>query len=137
MNIKIILLAFLIIPVGCHKVSEPDSDVKEIIIGHWDWIKTIENPRTSEETTPQNSGLTKMLEFADNGIVREYINYHETNSFSYYIELNRSNPKMNSVTYNSITHHFYFSYDTLIFNEAFVDGSISFYKRNMEINLSN
>lgn len=134
---KFIILALVLFHFGCQKTSETDRPITELIIGHWEWTKTIENPRTGVETNPQVTGFTKMIVFTNNNKVEEYINYIRTNSFTYKIEINETNPKMNVLTYNSISSHFYFSYDTLIFNEAFVDGPVSFYKRNTEINLPN
>jgi len=134
---KFIILSLILIHFGCQKTSETNSLVTELIIGHWDWINTIENPRTGEETNPQVTGFTKMIVFTNNNTVEEYINYIRTNTFTYKIEINRANPKMNVLAYNSTSTHFYFSYDTLIFNEAFVDGPVSFYKKNTQINLPN
>jgi hypothetical protein len=134
---KSIILSFFIILFGCQKTPDTNRPVTELVIGHWSWIKTIENPRTGEEINPQVTGFPKMIVFTNNNTVEEYINNIRTNFFTYKIEINKANPKMNVLTYNSISTHFYFSYDTLIFNEAYVDGPVSFYKRNTDINLPN
>jgi hypothetical protein len=125
--LKYVLLTVLAFLMSCQK---DNKTISELIIGKWEWIKTIESPYTGQVSNPQTSGFSKTLEFTRDGTMKEYKNDLLINSSNYSIEIDPSTPNYNLLTYNSINHsHFYMVNDSLIFNEAFVDGAVSSYLR--------
>ncbi len=124
-NLKFIILTILSILVSCQK---DDKAPPELIIGKWEWIRTI-IPYGGQESNPQTSGFSITFEFMSNSIMKEYKNNSIINTSDYRIERNPSNPDDNILHSTIITSHFYMLNDSLIFNEAYVDGPVSTYKR--------
>ena len=109
---------------SCHKDEQTVSD---IIIGKWEWIKTV-IPYGGQESNPQTLGFSLTLEFLSSGKMQEYKNDLLINTSNYTIEINPSNPKDYQLTNSTILNsHFYFESDTLIFSEAYVDGPVDYY----------
>jgi hypothetical protein len=123
MKTKYILLALFLIlfHLGCQKDETNDQ-----IIGKWNWVKTI-NPWTSSVSNPQTTGLTQALEFFTNDIIKEYRNDTLLTTSSFKIE---TSPAGQSRLISSvITSNFTVNKDSLIFNEAYVDGPVISYSR--------
>ncbi len=123
---KYVLFPILALIFSCQK---DDKTVSELIIGKWEWVKTI-IPYGGQVSNPRTSGNSKTLEISSNGTMKEYKNDLLINTSNYIIEEDRSNPN-NGYVFSStiITSHFSFVNDTLIFNEAYVDGEVSYYSR--------
>jgi hypothetical protein len=119
-----LLTALIVMTVTCTKEQQTISD---LIIGKWQWIKTI-IPYGGQESNPETSGFSKTLEFKPNGKMQEYRNDSLINTSNYTLEINPSNPKDYKLTNSTILNsHFYFEHDTLIFSEAYVDGPVYYY----------
>lgn len=121
MKTRIIICFLLIIvhQVGCQKRGSNDQ-----IIGKWVWIKTI-NPFEQIETNPQTIGFTMSLEFLPNETIKEFRNDTLINTANYHIET--SNTGQLRLISSIITSNFSYDKDSLIFNEAFLDGPIIWY----------
>jgi hypothetical protein len=123
---KCLLLTTLAFTMGCSKES---SDISDLIIGKWEWVRTI-RPYIRQEYNPQTTGSSQTIEFTPHKIMKEYINDLLVNSSEYTIVLNPDNPNDNLLTENTIlTSHFYMVKDSLIFSEAYVDGPVITYVR--------
>jgi hypothetical protein len=122
--IKTDLLCLLLIlfSVTCEK---DEKTIPEQIIGNWEWVKT-RIPYSQEETNPLTDGFSMNLEFSTNGTLREYKNGLLTGTSNYSIS---KDPHGDLLSSTIITSHFYFENDTLIFNEAYVDGPVIYYIR--------
>lgn len=119
---SILLVLFLIIfHVGCMK-----DETNNQIIGKWNWVKTI-NPWTSSISNPQITGFTKSLEFFATDIIKEYRNDTLVTTSSFKIETSPSG-QLRLIS-SVITSNFTVNNDTLIFNEAYVDGPVISYSR--------
>jgi hypothetical protein len=123
--LKFVLLAILAFQMSCQKDKETISN---LIIGKWEWVKTI-IPYGGQVSNPQTSGFSKTLEFLGNGKMKEYKNELLINTSNYSIEINPSNANDYLLNSTIVTSHFYIINDSLIFNEAFVDGPVSSYIR--------
>jgi hypothetical protein len=124
---KYVLMAILILLMSCHK---DNKTISELIIGKWNWIKTIDNQYSEQESNPQTAGFSKTLEFTSHSKMIESKNDTVINSSNYSIEINPSSPNDNLLIYNGINQsHFYITNDSLIFSEAYTDGPVSFYIR--------
>jgi hypothetical protein len=123
--LKFVLLAILAFHMSCQKDKETISN---LIIGKWEWVKTI-IPYGGQVSNPQTSGFSKTLEFLGNGKMKEYKNELLINTSNYSIEINPSNANDYLLNSTIVTSHFYIINDSLIFNEAFVDGPVSSYIR--------
>ena len=121
--LSLILLSMLL---SCQKDNE---NVSELIIGKWDWVKTI-IPYGGQVSNPQTSGFSKSLEFMRNGKMSEFRNDSLITTSSYKIQTDPSTPNYYVLTNSTIIgSHFYLVDDSLIFNEAYVDGVVSSYIR--------
>lgn len=119
-------MLFLLVIAGCDKDKETAS---ELIIGKWEWVKTI-IPYGGQVSNPQTSGFSKSLEFMKDGNMREYRNDSLIATSSYKIQTDTSTPNYYVLTNSTIIgSHFYMVDDSLIFNEAYVDGVVSSYIR--------
>jgi hypothetical protein len=123
--LKFVLLAILAFQMSCQKDKETISN---LIIGKWEWVKTIIT-YGGQVSNPQTSGFSKTLEFLGNGKMKEYKNELLINTSNYSIEINPSNANDYLLNSTIVTSHFYIINDSLIFNEAFVDGPVSSYIR--------
>jgi len=120
---SLLLLAILM---SCHKENKTVSD---LIIGKWDWVKTI-NPYGGQESNPQTSGFSKSLDFMKDGNMSEYRNDSLIATSSYKIQSDPSTPNYYVLTNSTVIgSHFYMVADSLIFNDAYVDGDVSSYIR--------
>jgi len=115
------ILFLLIMVTNCNK-----NDTDNQIIGKWNWVKTIV-PYGHSVSTPQTSGFYKQLEFLTNGNLNEYRNDTLINTSTYTIE--KSSTSGLSLKSSIITSDFSITRDSLIFNEAYVDGPIISYSR--------
>jgi len=123
---KYLSLVFLTVLMGCQKDNET---VSELIIGKWDWVKTI-IPYGGQISNPKTSGFSKSLEFMKDGNMREYRNDSLIATSSYKIQRDTSAPNYYVLTNSTIIgSHFYMVDDSLIFNEASVDGQVSSFLR--------
>jgi hypothetical protein len=121
--LSLILFSMLL---SCEKDSE---NVSGLIIGKWDWVKTI-IPYGGQVSNPQTSGFSKSLEFMRNGKMSEFRNDTLITTSSYTIQTDPSAPNYYVLTNSTIIgSHFYLVDDSLIFNEAYVDGVVSSYIR--------
>jgi hypothetical protein len=121
--LSLILLSILL---SCQKDNE---NVSELIIGKWDWVKTI-IPYGGQVSNPQTSGFSKSLEFMRNGKMSEFKNDSLITTSSYKTQIDPSTPNYYVLTNSTIIgSHFYLVDDSLIFNEAYVDGVVSSYIR--------
>jgi len=119
-------LLILAILMSCQKENK---SVSELIIGKWEWVKTI-IPYGGQESNPQTSGFSKSLEFMRDGKMSEYRNDSLIATSSYKIQTDPSTPNYYVLTNSAIIgSHFYMLDDSLIFNEAYVDGVVSSYIR--------
>jgi len=116
-------LLFTLLISGCQKDAINDQ-----IIGKWRWVKTI-IPYGNIVSNPQTTGYTKSLEFFPNGTINEYRNDTLLNTSDYKIETSESGQLR--LTSSIISSNFSLDKDSLIFNEAYVDGPvISYTKKN-------
>ncbi len=118
-NIVILYLFFTIILIGCQK-NDPDDQ----IIGKWRWVKTI-IPYGQIETNPQLTGFTKSLVFLPDETIKEFKNDTLINTTNYIIETSYAG-QLRLVS-SIITSNFSIEKDSLIFNEAYVDGPFIWY----------
>jgi|APHig6443717817_1056837.scaffolds.fasta_scaffold562451_1 hypothetical protein len=118
-NIVILYLFFTIILLGCQK-NDPDDQ----IIGKWRWVKTI-IPYGQIETNPQLTGFTKSLVFLPDETIKEFKNDTLINTTNYIIETSYAG-QLRLVS-SIITSNFSIEKDSLIFNEAYVDGPVIWY----------
>ena len=118
-NIVILNLFFTIILLGCQK-NDPDDQ----IIGKWRWVKTI-IPYGQIETNPQLTGFTKSLVFLPDETIKEFKNDTLINTTNYIIETSYAG-QLRLVS-SIITSNFSIDKDSLIFNEAYVDGPVIWY----------
>lgn len=123
MKTKMIYLSFFLIITlfNCQK-----KDTNDLIIGKWKWIKTI-IPYGNQETNPQSTGISRSLEFLPNEILKEYRNDTLVNTSSFVIETSSSGQLL--LKSSIITSRFSIQKDSLIFNEAYVDGPIIWYAK--------
>jgi len=118
-NIVILYLFFTIILLGCQK-NDPDDQ----IIGKWRWVKTI-IPYGQIETNPKLTGFTKSLVFLPDETIKEFKNDTLINTTNYIIETSYAG-QLRLVS-SIITSNFSIEKDSLIFNEAYVDGPVIWY----------
>jgi hypothetical protein len=119
-------LVLLAILMSCQKENKT---VFELIIGKWEWVKTI-IPYGGQESNPQTSGFSKSLEFMEGGKMNEYRNDSLIATSSYSIQTDPSTPNYFVLTNSTIIgSHFYIVSDSLIFNDAYVDGPVISYIR--------
>jgi hypothetical protein len=124
--LKFSLLLLLAILMSCQKENKT---VSELIIGRWEWVKTI-IPYGGQESNPVSTGFSKSLEFMGDGKMSEYRNDSLITTSSYKIQTDASTPNYYALTNSTIIgSHFYIADDSLIFNEAYVDGPIISYIR--------
>ncbi len=124
--LKLLSLVLLAILMSCQK---EDKTVYELIIGKWEWVNTI-YPKLLLESNPQISGFSKSLEFLSNGKMNEYKNDTLIQTSVYTIQINTSNPNNYVLSQNGIIFSpFYMVNDSLIFNDAYVDGPVISYIR--------
>jgi len=120
---KIIFIFFFpLLFISCEKEDH------DILTGKWVWVKTI-IPYGGLVSNPQTSGFTKTLEFLGNGKMKEYKNELLINTSNYIIEINPYNANDCLLKSTIVTSHFNIIDDSLIFNEAYVDGPVSTYVR--------
>ena len=130
-NTKTNLLKYLSFVVSTILMScqKENKTVSELIIGKWEWVKTI-IPYGGQQSNPQTSGFSKSLEFLKDGIMSEYRNDSLIATSSYKIQTDPSTPNYYVLTNSTVIgSHFYVVDDSLIFNEAYVDGLVSSYIR--------
>lgn len=109
--------------------QKENKTVYELIIGKWEWVNTI-YPKLLLESNPQISGFSKSLEFLSNGKMNEYKNDTLIQTSVYTIQINTSNPNNYVLSQNGIIFSpFYMVNDSLIFNDAYVDGPVISYIR--------
>jgi hypothetical protein len=125
MNKIIVLLSITVSLISCQKDKE---SISNLIVGKWEWVKTI-IPYGGLEANPQTLGFTRTLEFMVNGKMKEYKNELLIKTSNYSIEINPSNANGFLLKSTIVTSHFYIINDSLIFNEAYVDGPVSTYLR--------
>ena len=119
-------LLLLTIMMSCQKENKT---VSELIIGRWEWVKTI-IPYGRQESNPQSSGFSKSLEFMRDGNMSEYRNDSLIATSGYKIQSDPPTPNYYVLTNSTIIgSHFYLINDSLIFNEASVDGPVISYIR--------
>jgi hypothetical protein len=124
--LKYFSLLLLAILISCQKENKT---VSELIIGKWEWVKTI-IPYGGQESNPQTSGFSKSLEFMRDGKMSEYRNDSLIATSIYKIKSDPTTPNYYVLTNSTIIgSHFYMVDDSLIFNEAYVDGLVSSYIR--------
>jgi hypothetical protein len=125
--LKYLSLVFLTILMGCQKENKTISN---LILGKWEWVKTIDNQYSKQISNPKTLGFSKTLEFLSNGKMNEYKNDTLIQTSVYSIQINTSNPNNYVLTQNWIIFSpFYMVNDSLIFSEASVDGQVSSYLR--------
>ena len=124
---KVFFLFVLAILMGCQKENKTISN---LILGKWEWVKTIDNQYSKQISNPQTLGFSKTLEFLNNGKMNEYKNDTLIQTSVYGIQIFTSNPNNYVLTQNWIIFSpFYMVNDSLIFSEASVDGPVSSYIR--------
>jgi hypothetical protein len=121
---SLLLLAILM---GCQKENKT---IPNLILGKWEWVKTIDNQYSKQISNPQTLGFSKTLEFLSNDKMNEYKNDTLVQTSVYSIQINTSNPNNYVLSQNGIIFSpFYMANDSLIFSEASVDGQVSSYIR--------
>jgi len=124
--LKFSLSLLLAILMSCQKENKT---VSELIIGRWEWVKTI-IPYGGQESNPVSAGYSKSLEFMGDGKMSEYRNDSLITTSKYKIQTDASTPNYYVLTNSTIIgSHFYMVSDSLIFNETYVDGPIISYIR--------
>ncbi|MGC1390479.1 MAG: hypothetical protein WA816_05535 [Bacteroidales bacterium] len=119
--LKYLSLVVLAILMSCQKENET---VTELIIGKWEWVKTI-IPYGRQESNPQTLGFSKTLEFLRDGKMKEYKNDTLIKTSVYSIQINTSNPNNYLLAQNWLDFSpFYMVNDSLIFSKAFVDEQV-------------
>ena len=120
--LKYLIIALFTFSMGCQKDS---NTISELIIGRWDWVKTI-IPYGRQVSNPQTVGFSETLEFMKDGKMNEYRNDSLFATSGYRIETDSSTPNYYVLTNSTIIgSRFYIVDDSLIFNEAYVDGPVS------------
>jgi hypothetical protein len=120
-NSFLLSLLFILLITSCQK-----DDINDQIIGKWRWVKTI-IPYGNIISNPQTTGFTKSLEFFPNRTINEYRNDTLLNTSVYKIET--SNSGQVRLTSSIISSNFSLDKDSLIFNEAYLDGPVISYSR--------
>ncbi len=124
--LKYLAIALFVLLMGCQK---DNYTISELIIGRWNWVKTI-IPYGRQVSNPQTVGYSVTLEFMKDGKMNEYRNDSLFARSGYRIEIDSSTPNYYDLTNSTIIgSHFYIVDDSLIFNEAYVDGPVSSYVR--------
>ena len=118
-NIAFLVLFFVIPLFGCQK-----NDTYNQLTGKWKWVKTV-IPYGQIESTPKTIGYTKALEFLPTETMNEFRNDTLINTSNYLIET--SNIGQLRLISTIITSNFSIDKDSLIFNEAYVDGPVIWY----------
>lgn len=109
--------------------QKENKTVSELIIGKWEWVKTI-YPYVLLESDPQISGFSKTLEFLSNGKMNEYKNDTLIQTSVYGIQIFTANPTTYVLSQDGIIFSpFNIVNDSLIFNDAYVDGPVISYIR--------
>lgn len=116
------LLFTLILLASCHKESIYDQ-----VRGKWDWVKSV-SPYLGHITDPANAGYSQSIEFRKDGTLNEYKNDTLVASSKYSIKTDPSSDTY-VLTNTILPATFYFRKDTLIFDDAYVDGPVSYYLR--------
>jgi hypothetical protein len=117
----------LTVLLSCQKENKT---ISSLILGKWEWVKTIDNQYSKQISDPQTLGFSRTLEFLSNGKMNEYKNDTLIKTSVYSIQINSSNASNYILTQNWIIFSpFYLVNDSLIFSEAFVDGPVSSYIR--------
>jgi hypothetical protein len=125
--LKYLSLVSFTILMGCQKESKTISN---LLLGKWEWVKTIDNQYLKKISNPFTLGFSKTIEFLSNDKMNEYKNDTLIQTSVYSIQINTSNPNKYVLSQNGIIFSpFYMVNDSLIFNEAYVDGQISSYIR--------
>lgn len=117
--------------ISCQKDKETISD---LIAGKWEWVKTI-FPYSRQVSNPKSVGFSETLEFIRDGKMNEYRNDSLLATSGYKIKTDSSAPDYFVLTDFVLTNssiigsHFYIADDSLIFNDAYVDGPVISYIR--------
>lgn len=87
-------LVVLALMVACKKTPSVDCNsptnnlalCKELIVGKWEWVRTVTNFGSFPTSTPQTSGRTVQLNFKNNGIVETFFDgqLKDTSSYEFY-----------------------------------------------------
>ena len=110
--------------------QKENKTISNLILGKWEWVKTIDNQYSKQISNPQTLGFSKTLVFLSNGKMIEYKNDTLIQTSVYSIQINTSNPNNYVLSQNGIIFSpFYMVNDSLIFSEASVDGQVSSYLR--------
>ncbi len=125
-SIKYLLLTTFVLLVSCQKGKDPISD---LIVGKWEWVRT-ENSWTGIVSNPHTAGYSLSIEFTDHSILKEYKNDTLIISTNYSIETSSTDPNSNILIYNpGASANIYINNDTLILNNAYIEGPVSFFNR--------
>jgi hypothetical protein len=120
---RFLFLIFVI--AGCKKEKTQDNP----IIGKWEWVQTI-FPYGLIVTSPETAGYSLSLDFASNGIMKEFRNDTLISTSDYYIETTELYGL--GLRSSILTSPYSIVNDSLIFNGAYVDGSVISYIRIKE-----
>ena len=72
--------------VNCNSPTNEIGLCKELILGKWEWVRTVTQFGSFPTSTPKTSGQTIRLNFKTNGIVETYVDgqFKDTSSYEIY-----------------------------------------------------
>lgn len=122
----LLLTTITILTLGCQKNSETFDD---LIIGKWEWVESV-SPWTGLVSNPKTVGYSGILEFTNEGLMKNYQNDTLLNSTNYSIETYSTDPNKFELIYGpDLRSQILLVEDSLFLNSAYVDGPISSYVR--------
>jgi hypothetical protein len=123
---KIGILILLAASVSCQKDK---NTINEQVIGSWRWVSTL-YPYAAHLITPETEGFNRTIVFHDNGKIQEFVDGVLSSSYDYTIGTSPLNPNEYLLKYSETSSSsFSLKNDTLVFNDAYVDGPVTTYVR--------
>lgn len=133
-----ILIGILYLTIACtNEKSEDDSldEANKLLQGEWQWIKT-ESPRTRSEFTPQSEGYQESIVFKTKDTVEYYrdevLSYKYPYKLKYRIDNSmdaNSDSTLVLVINNGTESYFSTENDSLVINQSYVDGPVTYYQK--------
>jgi len=134
----VILIGILYLTIACTDEKPEDDSLGEAyksLQGEWQWIKT-ESPRTRSEFTPESEGYQESIVFKTNDTVEYYrdeeLSYKYPYKLKYRIDNSmdaNSDSTLVLVINNGTESYFSTENDSLIINQSYVDGPVTYYQK--------
>lgn len=109
--------------VDCNSPTNDLSLCKELIIGKWEWVRTVTQIDTSATFTPKSLGHTVQFNFNSNGIVESFLDgqFRDTSSYEFYdgskyskLDSGKTYLRMKGCTYNGLISFYTYSRDVRV-----------------------